>query len=197
MKRIVKQPEERRRELIAAALKVFCEKGYEQTSIRDILGVVGGEVGMFYHHFKSKDEIFYLAVELFLEDYITDFSNIAGAESGAFQQGVDSLIALADKNITKYTEVWSGKLHWSMAAAVHKMMLERMLPSIERLITGAADSGLLVGLNKEEIREAARFLLYGISGVLHEKPLTELTKEEYQAKLLFVNKMVSRFFNRR
>ena len=34
--RITKEPEERRKEILNAAIKVFSEKGYEKTSITDI-----------------------------------------------------------------------------------------------------------------------------------------------------------------
>ena len=45
----------KRDEIIKVATKQFFENGYEETSIRSILNDVGGEVGMFYHYFKSKD----------------------------------------------------------------------------------------------------------------------------------------------
>ena len=45
--------------LITTALKLFMENGYENTSVRMILNEVGGEVGMFYHYFKSKDALFF------------------------------------------------------------------------------------------------------------------------------------------
>jgi AcrR family transcriptional regulator len=192
MKRTVKQPEERRRELIAAALNIFCEKGYEQTSIRGILEAVGGEVGMFYHYFKSKDEIFGLAVALFLDNCMLEFTRLADDDETPVQQSIDELIALIDRNIAKYTELWAQKVHWSMAAAIHKSMLERMVPSIERLIGKADAGGALAGPEQENRYEAARFLLYGISGVLHEKPLAETPEAEYKNKLRFVSELASR-----
>ncbi|XCH80223.1 MAG: TetR/AcrR family transcriptional regulator [Candidatus Dehalobacter alkaniphilus] len=57
MSRIVKKPEERKEELLNIAEKLFMENGYEQTSIRDIYTQANGSFGMFYHHFKSKEEV--------------------------------------------------------------------------------------------------------------------------------------------
>ena len=34
--RISKEPEERKQEIVETAMKLFCEKGYEKTSISDI-----------------------------------------------------------------------------------------------------------------------------------------------------------------
>lgn len=57
MSRVVKKPEVRKDELLHIAEKLFIEKGYENTSVKDIYTEVNGSFGMFYHHFKSKEEI--------------------------------------------------------------------------------------------------------------------------------------------
>ena len=38
-------------EIIAAATQLFFTEGFEGTSVRKILGMVNGEIGMFYHYF--------------------------------------------------------------------------------------------------------------------------------------------------
>ena len=57
MVRIVKQHEERRNELLDAAQALFYRKGYENTSVNDIIDAVGVAKGTFYHYFTSKVEI--------------------------------------------------------------------------------------------------------------------------------------------
>lgn len=53
-----KYPEETVQIILDAALKVFLEKGYEQTTVLDIVEGMGGLTrGAFYHHFKSKEEV--------------------------------------------------------------------------------------------------------------------------------------------
>ena len=45
--------------ILDASLKLFLEKGYEETTVLDIIGEMGGLTrGAFYHHFKSKEEVF-------------------------------------------------------------------------------------------------------------------------------------------
>lgn len=46
-----------RREIVAAADRLFYEQGFEATSFADIAAAVGLSRGNFYYHFKSKDEI--------------------------------------------------------------------------------------------------------------------------------------------
>lgn len=53
-----KYPEETINQILTAALNLFIQKGYEQTSIQDIINELGGLTkGAIYHHFKSKEEI--------------------------------------------------------------------------------------------------------------------------------------------
>lgn len=54
MTRIVKKPEVRKNEILNAARKFFFQKGYEQTTIQDILDELGIAKGTFYYYFTSK-----------------------------------------------------------------------------------------------------------------------------------------------
>ena len=53
-----KRPEETANLILSVAFRLFMEKGYEHTSIQDIIGQLGGlSKGAIYHHFKSKEDI--------------------------------------------------------------------------------------------------------------------------------------------
>jgi AcrR family transcriptional regulator len=53
-----KYPEETLNQILSVSLKLFIEKGYEHTSIQDIIEELGGLTkGAIYHHFKSKEDI--------------------------------------------------------------------------------------------------------------------------------------------
>lgn len=55
--RIIKNPEERKTEILDTAEQLFAIKGYSQTTIMDILNEIGIAKGTFYHYFKSKEEV--------------------------------------------------------------------------------------------------------------------------------------------
>ena len=53
-----KHPEQTRNFILETAFRLFIEKGYERTSIQDIIDQLGGlSKGAIYHHFKSKEDI--------------------------------------------------------------------------------------------------------------------------------------------
>lgn len=64
-----KYPEETVQKILDASLKLFLEKGYEETTVLDIISEMGGLTrGAFYQHFKSKEEVFdALCEKLFYE----------------------------------------------------------------------------------------------------------------------------------
>lgn len=51
--------DERREQILSAALKVFATRGFAATKISDIVRAGGMSHGLVYHYFKSKEEIFY------------------------------------------------------------------------------------------------------------------------------------------
>lgn len=61
--RITKDPEERKKEILNAAIRVFSEKGYEKTSITDIAKSINIAQGLCYRYFASKEELFDAALE--------------------------------------------------------------------------------------------------------------------------------------
>lgn len=55
--RVVKNPEERRGEILDTAEKLFADRGYANTTINDILAVIDIAKGTFYYYYKSKEEV--------------------------------------------------------------------------------------------------------------------------------------------
>ena len=52
-----KNPEQTIESIITVSEKLFLEKGYEKTSIQDIMNATGMSKGTIFHHFKSKEDI--------------------------------------------------------------------------------------------------------------------------------------------
>ena len=65
--RDVKDPEIRRTEIMDAAMLLFMEKGYANTTTQDIVDKVNISRGLLYYHFKNKEDILYCLVERYSE----------------------------------------------------------------------------------------------------------------------------------
>ncbi|MCL2588387.1 MAG: TetR/AcrR family transcriptional regulator [Oscillospiraceae bacterium] len=61
-----KNPEETIKKILDVSQELFLKKGFEKTTILDIVNDLGGMTrGAFYHHFKSKEEVFAALTERF------------------------------------------------------------------------------------------------------------------------------------
>lgn len=54
---LVSDPDSARGRLLAGAARLFRDKGYERTTVRDLAAAVGIQSGSLFHHFRSKEEI--------------------------------------------------------------------------------------------------------------------------------------------
>jgi AcrR family transcriptional regulator len=81
MTRIVKDPEERRGELIACAKKLFYAQGYARTSVRDIVDAAGVAKGTFYYYFDSKQAILEALVAELSDQMLALFEAIVDDET--------------------------------------------------------------------------------------------------------------------
>ncbi|PRD44028.1 TetR/AcrR family transcriptional regulator [Phyllobacterium phragmitis] len=57
MIRVIKTPEVRLTELLDCAQRLFFSRGYDNTTINDIIGEAGISKGAFYHYFASKEAL--------------------------------------------------------------------------------------------------------------------------------------------
>jgi len=67
-----------RRELIAAARKLFTEKSYADTSTPEIVAAAGVTRGALYHHFADKQALFRAVVEQEAEDVASEIESAFG-----------------------------------------------------------------------------------------------------------------------
>ena len=58
------QGEQTRQRIIEEAAKLFVRKGFHGTSIADLAQAVGLTKGALYHHFESKDDLFYAVIDM-------------------------------------------------------------------------------------------------------------------------------------
>lgn len=68
MTRTVKEYDERHAEFLNVAQMLFYSKGYERTSVKEIIDAVGVAKGTFYHYFDSKVDLLEALVEKLIEE---------------------------------------------------------------------------------------------------------------------------------
>ena len=90
--RDVKEPEIRRAEIMDAAMILFMEKGYTNTTTQDIVDKVNISRGLLYYHFKNKEDILYCLVEQYSDRILKDICIIVYDEDKTAIEKIRSFI---------------------------------------------------------------------------------------------------------
>jgi TetR/AcrR family transcriptional regulator, cholesterol catabolism regulator len=64
--------------LIAAAIQVFHDKGYEQCSVQDVADAAGIVKGTLYYHVRSKEDLLFEIMEQVLQSLVPQLEELAG-----------------------------------------------------------------------------------------------------------------------
>lgn len=68
--------EERRTQIVAAALRVFASKGLSKVTLRDVFREAGMSAGAVYNYFQSKDDIIFAVTEAGLANALPAFADL-------------------------------------------------------------------------------------------------------------------------
>lgn len=132
----------KRDEIVNAALELFFNRGYEGTSVRSIMNKVGAEIGLFYYYFKSKDEVFDIAVERFVENYRFGFEEAYARGTADPHQALSIFFEYIRKCTVEFRKKYSETLHWAVRRAIRERALEIMEPYCEKMIGLLVESGM-------------------------------------------------------
>jgi AcrR family transcriptional regulator len=131
--RIVKPADVRRGELIDCAQGLFLTRGYERTTVNDVIAATGLSKGAFYHHFRAKEDL--------LEAIAARFSAQAVAEA-VHVQADPQLSALERLNLVlAMAREWKGE-HMPQLRAMFTTLLKPENAMLYHRIVGAVFQAL-------------------------------------------------------
>ena len=123
-------PKQTYEKILAVSEELFLTKGFDKTSMQDIVNALGMSKGAIFHHFKSKEDIF------------------------------DAIFAkTAKQQVDEYENVWSSELSGLNAREKLAVLLSRSLVANYRAATMMAmrinDPKIIVGLMRNAISVSA------------------------------------------
>ena len=164
----------KRDELIEAALALFFENGYENTSIRMIAARVGCEVGLFYYYFKNKDEAFEVAIDRFFSKYTGELEALVRRAGRDPYRILIELFSRLSVETERFRDKYAPKLHWTVRWAIRERTLQLLQSYIQRILEALSGCGTNPRIGPEA---AAVFLSQGIGGAILRE-----SAEEYARK---------------
>lgn len=155
------------------------EYGFEQTSIRRIIQEAGGEIGMFYHYFKSKQEIFDIAVQYYLDKYVESCKQIAEDQNKSIAEQLSEMAELLKKASMEYTILMKDQsMHWTVQHALHARTLKSLEPYMAIILQRGIYEGTAKNVLGLQIDTLAACVIHGIEGILHVHDGKELKEED-------------------
>jgi len=160
--RISKDPEVRREELIDAAEVLFEEKGYDDTSVSDIVRKVGVAQGTFYLYFRSKDEVLEAFVDRLVNEVTTKLTDIADHPG---KSALDKMfqLSITFRSIGVGRERMTDLIHEDQYAPLHHKLERKVLPPTVGILTRIIEQGIREGVFDVPFPREAAIAVLGIS----------------------------------
>ena len=161
--------EERRTQILNAAMRLFVVKGYSDTTVDDIVKKSGLSKGAIYHYFKSKNELFFALIDYWEESFLPGFYK----NNYINKTGSETLRLLAKETADNFKskkylflaelEFWSLSNRDNKVRKRIKLLYHRMLSILEKIFNNA--------VNKKEFKEidskmAALAIMTSMQGVI-------------------------------
>ena len=186
MMRIVKEAAERRNEILDVAERLFCTKGYDQTSTNDILSEIGIARGTLYYHFSSKEDILDAMIDRILEEIVRRARRIALDESVPVLERMTQTI-LASNVDTKTGDMILEQMHKPQNALMHAKMQERLLKQLIPLFTKLIEDGISQGLMQTADPEDTIEMLLLYANTVFDDAIAYSEADKKKKVLAFIN----------
>lgn len=162
-----------KRIIFKTAIKLFAEKGYENTGIEEITSVAGFAKGALYYHFETKEELF----DLMIEEGTKLLNNSIELKFRHCENALDKLkeiLMIEIKTIINYEDLITVVINNTLGETERTKKCQKAVniyvEKIEEIIKEGIEEGIFYDRDAEAIA-------YGIFGVTFSSLLYRLKRE--------------------
>lgn len=184
MPKTAKRTPSRQNEFLEVARALFEEKGFENTSVDDIVTKMGVAKGLFYYYFDSKEQLLAIIFDRMIDEV---HASITAAMEGKNLTAMERFKALMPSNsdITSRSKKLIDYFHQERNQALHFAMESRsrkfMVPAMEQVIRQGVEEGVF---RTEHPRESAVALLSMLTALRHDLPPAPTAEQWYRLALV-------------
>lgn len=187
--RISKEPDERRQEIIETALKIFSEKGYENTAIQDIANEMKVSPGLCYRYFKSKTEIFAAASKYYAIKAVEEMKIPIPKDMPA-----DEKLNIVMNRIFNFsTNNYEFEARFNEVSSIRAIILDDVATEFIAIMVPIIEQGIKENIfHCSNAARTARFLISGLTHTFHEEMPEENVKEYMTDFIDFIHEIQPR-----
>jgi AcrR family transcriptional regulator len=183
----VKEGEVRKREILLAARELFVSKGYEQTSVNDILKIVDIAKGTFYYYFASKEDVLEAIIVDIVEEGAKRAENILNDKSNSLVNRI-MLAIMAQAPEFEGSEEIREELHKVENAKLERLYLRTMLKRMTPILQEPFQEGIEKGIFHMEYPEECVESILLLGHMMFDCDVFEWKAEVYPTKIMaFLN----------
>jgi len=173
MVRIVKSADVRQAEILDTSQMLFYTKGYDNTSIRDIIDQIGIAKGTFYHHFNSKEELLDALIARLMEQSLTILEPILADEQltaleklHSFFNEVSNLKMENEALIRTLLPTWYADSNVIMREKMKHYSLDIFAPLYDQIVQQGIEEGVFTAEHPAEMGSIVFQTMYFMSETL-------------------------------
>lgn len=164
--RVVKAPDERKRELLDTAMKLFVERGFSATSMRDIAAAANVTPGLAYHYFDSKQKLFAEALEDYAQQCAAEGIRVLDDASLSFNEKIQQLLhVIAKEESMPYHEFFHKEGNRAFHDELSVRLCDLLVP---HLASAIAAEGRRQNKEAHMANTQADFIAHGIINLISD-----------------------------
>ncbi|HDR7001719.1 MULTISPECIES: TetR/AcrR family transcriptional regulator [Bacillus cereus group] len=188
--RIVKEYEERRKEILETAERLFLTKGYTKTTVNDILKEIGIAKGTFYHYFKSKEEVMDEIIMRIIKEDVTKAKRIVSNPDIPVLDKLFKILMEQSPKSGDVKEKMIQQFHQPNNAEMHQKSLVQSIIHLSPVLTEVLEQGIEEGIFSTPYPQETIELLLSSAQVIFDDGLFQWKTEEMMRRAKAYIKMM-------
>lgn len=173
----MKKGEKRKLDLLQIAYKMFITKGYENTSVDDIIREAGIAKGTYYYYFESKEQMLEEVIGMMIEQETEAAAAVLDADLSVPQKIVGIISSVRP---TEEESPIEGALMRPENIIMHDKIKRKLIEAVTPLLVKAVEQGISEGIfNCDNIPERVKMMLIVSNELFDEGRFTERDIDVY------------------